>query len=76
MTRIENTREPELPNSLAGLNRPTIEEAQEAVRGGEQMIEDLQSQRGGKLLRSDPEMTTVVVGPTPDADILKVVIGE
>jgi hypothetical protein len=50
---------------LGNMRLPTIEEAEASIRKGEEMIIDLANQRKGKIMRSDPEMDRIVIGPLP-----------
>jgi len=51
------------PKSLSDLKLPTPEEANQAVREGDKMIEQMREQRKGKLMTFDKEMDSIVVGP-------------
>lgn len=51
-----------------GVKLPSLEEAEEAVRQGDQMIKDLATKRRGKLLLWDKEISTVVVGSEEKPD--------
>jgi len=49
------------PKSLADLKLPTLKETEALVREGEDMIKQATDARKGKLMRSDAEMSTIVV---------------
>ena len=51
----------DFPKTLADLKLPTLEEAESAVRQGEEMVKQMRTARKGKLLRWDTEMSTIII---------------
>lgn len=55
---MKERRDAKLPRSLDDLKLPTVEEAEAAVRRGEELVVELMKQRQDKLLSADRQMDT------------------
>jgi len=60
MASIEAQSSDQVPNR-GSLDLPPMEEIEEYIMAGEQMIRDFQQARKGKLLRTDPEVNSIVI---------------
>lgn len=55
---VKERQDAQRPRVLNDLQLPTIEEAEAAVRQGEQLVAEQAKQRQGKLLSADRQMDT------------------